>query len=169
MNTSSAGEAASPPTCHFDALLTPNRSLPRAGFLAVMAVVILISVGLGTYFVLHGAWPIFGFFGLDVLLLYLAFRINYRTGRLTEIVRLSADSLLVRRTTMRGKTQEWRFNPFWVRVEVEAPDEHHSRLILASHGERLEIAAFLSPEERLDFANALRDALGQCRRANAAT
>ena len=92
----SGGKAATlasdgPSAYLFDALLTPNRSLPRAGFIAVMAAVTLISAGLGVYFVLHGAWPVFRFFGLDVLLLFLAFRLNYRSGRASEIVRLTPD------------------------------------------------------------------------------
>ncbi|MGD9538613.1 MAG: DUF2244 domain-containing protein [Alphaproteobacteria bacterium] len=158
-------DAGSAPAYLFDALLTPSRSLPRAGFIAVMAGVTLVSVGLGSYFVLHGAWPVFGFFGLDVALLYLAFRLSYRSGRSSEIVRLTPESLLVRRTDSRGKAREWRFNPFWVRVEIDEPESHDARLMLTSHGERLEIAAFLSPAERLDFAGALRAALQGCRRS----
>ena len=148
----------------FDAVLTPNRSLPRAGFYAVMAAVGAISVGLGLWFVLNGAWPVFGFFGLDVALLYFAFRLNYRAGRLTEIVRLTAHELLVRRRTARGQMSEWRFNPAWVRIEFDAEAEAGATLVLASHGERVEIAAFLSPEERVDFANALKAALAAARR-----
>lgn len=148
----------------FDAVLTPNRSLPRAGFYAVMAAVGAISLGLGVWFVLNGAWPVLGFFGLDVALLYLAFRLNYRAGRLTEIVRLTAHELLVRRRTARGQTTEWRFNPAWVRIEFDAEAEAGAPLVLASHGERVEIAAFLSPEERVDFANALKRALAAARR-----
>lgn len=153
------------PACFFDAVLTPNRSLPRAGFYAVMAAVMAISTGLGIWFILNGAWPVFGFFGLDVALLYLAFRLNYRAGRLTEIVRLTASELLVRRITARGQKREWRFNPAWVRVEIDAEAEQGSPLILASHGERVEIGAFLSPEERIEFANALKGALAAASRA----
>ena len=35
-------------------------------------------------FLLAGAWPVFGFFGLDVLLVYWAFRLNYRRARPTS-------------------------------------------------------------------------------------
>ena len=149
----------------FDALLTPNRSLPRAGFWAVMAAVIVVSTGLGAVFAMQGAWPILGFFGLDIALLYLAFRWNYRAGRLTEIVQLTSDALVVRRITARGQSREWRFNPHWVRVELDEAVGPHSTLHLASHGERLALGAFLSPEERLDFSNALRAALVACSRA----
>lgn len=168
MSAPDAAETATPAPL-FDAILTPNRSLPRAGFLVLMAAVVAISTGLGTWFVLNGAWPIFGFFGLDAALLYLAFRWNYRAGRLTETVRLTPDELIVRRVTARGQRREWRFNPYWVRVEIDEPAEHGAPLMLASHGERVEVGAFLSPEERLEFARALEAALGDCRRSLAPT
>ncbi|MSO69543.1 MAG: DUF2244 domain-containing protein [Alphaproteobacteria bacterium] len=147
----------------FNAVLTPNRSLPSAGFWAVMAAVVMVSTGLGVFFALQGAWPVFGFFGLDIALLYLAFRWNYRAGRLTEIVQLNPDALVLRRVTARGQRSEWHFNPFWVRVELDEPLEPQSRLCLASHGDCVELGAFLSPEERLEFSNALKSALKACR------
>ncbi len=156
-------ETTPPRAALFNAVLTPNRSLPRAGFWAVIAAVVIVSTGLGVFFALQGAWPVFGFFGLDIALLYLAFRWNYRAARLTEIVQLQPDALLLRRVTARGKQAEWRFNPYWVRVELDEPLEPQSRLCLASHGDRVELGAFLSPEERLEVANALKSALKACR------
>jgi uncharacterized membrane protein len=170
MSSPETAAAAKPaPAFLFDAILRPNRSLPRAGFCAVMAAVTAISAGLGIWFVAHGAWPVFGFFGLDVALLYLAFRWNYRAGQLTEIVRLTPGALVVRRITARGQSREWRFNPYWVRVEIDEPVEHDSVLTLASHGERVGVGAFLSPDERLDFANALKAALAASQRVEIAT
>ena len=42
---------------------------------------------------LTGAWPVMGFFGLDVLLVYVAFKLNYRSGRLYETVELDAGNV----------------------------------------------------------------------------
>ena len=148
----------------FDAVLAPNRSLGRAGFLAVMACVIVVSVGLGTYFLLQGAWPVFGFFGLDIALLYLAFRLNYRSGRLRETIRVTADEVVVRRIAPNGRTTEWCFNPYWLRVALDDPVEHHSQIILTSHGCSLVVGPFLAPEERASLVKALRDALGVANR-----
>ena len=61
----------------FSATLTPHRSLGRAGFLILMLLFGGISFVTGMLFLVIGAWPVLGFFGLDVLLLYLAFRLNY--------------------------------------------------------------------------------------------
>ena len=69
-----------------------------------MAGVIVISVGLGVFFLLQGAWPVLGFFGLDIALLYLAFRLSYRSGRLRETIRVTADEVVVRRIAPNGRT-----------------------------------------------------------------
>ena len=76
----------------FSALLTPHRSLSRAGFLALMLFVIAVSFAAGLACVLIGAWPVFGFFGLDVLAIYWAFRINFRSGRASEEIRVTHPS-----------------------------------------------------------------------------
>ena len=148
----------------FDVVLAPNRSLGRVGFAAVMGGVVVVSVGLGTYFLLQGAWPVFGFFGLDIALLYLAFRLSYRAGRLRETIRVTADEVVVRRIAPNGRTTEWRFNPYWLRVGLDEPVEHHSQITLASHGRSLIIGPFLAPEERTSLVRSLRDALGEANR-----
>ena len=160
---SAGGEATGAPVI-FDAELAPNRSLGRAGFIAVMAGVIVISIGLGVFFLLQGAWPVLGFFGLDIALLYLAFRLSYRSGRLRETIRVTADEVVVRRIAPNGRTTEWRFNPYWLRIALDEPVEHHSQITLTSHGRSLVIGLFLAPEERASLVAALRSALGEANR-----
>jgi len=151
----------------FDAVLYPNRSLSTWGFLAIMAVIIGVSFTAGLYFWSLGAWPITGFFGLDILLVYLAFRWNYRSGRLKEQVRLSDTMLLVRRVLPNGQTASWIFQPYWVRLSLTHPGEHESEVILAEGRKQVVIGTFLAPEERKDLAEALENALGEARRAEA--
>ena len=160
---SAGGDGTGAPAI-FDAELAPNRSLGRAGFIAVMAGVIMVSVGLGVFFLLQGAWPVLGFFGLDIALLYLAFRLSYRSGRLRETIRVTADEVVVMRIAPNGRTMEWRFNPYWLRVALDEPVEHHSQITLTSHGRSLVIGPFLAPEERVSLVTALRDALGEANR-----
>lgn len=149
----------------FDARLTPHRSLSPRGFLILMALIALISFLAGVAFALKGAWPVFGFFGLDAALIFLAFRANYRQARAFETVTLTAQDLLVRRVSAVGKERVWRFEPHWVRIEMDDPPEHDSPLTVTSHGRRLAIGAFLTPEERLGLARALRAALAERRAA----
>ena len=44
---------------------------------------------------------------------------------------------------------------------MDDPPEHESQLTLASHGRRLVVGAFLTPEERLELARALGAALAR--------
>ena len=95
----------------------------------------------GVMFLLIGAWPVFGFLGLDVLLIYWAFRINYRAARAYEEVTVTASELTVRKVSHRGSVREWTLNPLWVRLERVAHEEFGiERLFLISHGRRLSIA-----------------------------
>lgn len=151
----------------FQAVLYPNRSLSQRGFMIVMAAVISISLIVGVAFFLIGAWPVTGLFGLDVLLLYLAFRWNYRQGRLTEWVMLDRDALRVRRNQPNGKSQEWAFTPYWAKVTLDETYRYQPRIVLSAKGERLTIGDFLSPKERRDLAKALQHALEQQRNSPA--
>lgn len=149
----------------FDALLTPHRSLRPQGFIVLMAAVCLISFVAGLFFFLVGAWPVVGFLGLDVVLIYFAFRINYRRARMHETLRLTRGDLTVRRVNHWGEEKSWRFQPTWLQVVIDDPPEHHSQLMLRSHGQSLAIGSFLSLEERVDLARALREALAESRGA----
>ena len=116
-------------------------------------------------FVMLGAWPVFGFFGLDVLLIYAAFRANYRSARAYEEVTVTASELTVRKVSHRGGVREWTLNPLWVRLDRIVHEEFGiERLFLVSRGRRLSIAAFLGPDEKASFAHALGDALGEAKR-----
>lgn len=147
----------------FSALLVPHRSLGPRGFLILMAAVGVVSFAAGTAFLMMGAWPVLGFFGLDVLLIYWAFRMNYRAARLYETVDLTRQKLTVTRVQPSGRRQSWEFNPYWVRLEILRRPGRACELVLTSHGRSMLVGHFLSEDEKLDFAQALERALGDCR------
>jgi uncharacterized membrane protein len=108
---------------------------------------------------------VFGFFGLDVLLIYWAFRVNYRAALAYEEVMVTHSELRVRKVSHRGKTAEWSFNPLWVRLDRDTHEEFGiERLFLVARGRRLPIAASLSPREKESFATALAAAIGEAKR-----
>jgi uncharacterized membrane protein len=145
--------------CYFDAELVPHRSLSPRGFRILMAVVIAANVTVGAVFYFSGAWPVFGFMGLDVGLLYFLFRLNYRNAQLIETLRLTDDAFEVRRRFPNGEELRWTLEPYWLRVELDQPPQHDSKLILVSRRRRLSVGSFLAPEERAEVAHALRAAL----------
>jgi uncharacterized membrane protein len=162
-NNSSADRTLDPKI--FSAIITPHRSLGPTGFVILMSCLGALSFISGVIFVSIGAWPVFGFFGLDVLLVYLAFRANYRSARAYEEVTVTAAELTLRKVSPRGQVRQWTLNPVWVRLERIVHAEFGiERLFLVSHGRRVTIAGFLSPAEKASFAQALTSALGEARR-----
>ena len=124
-----------------------------------------ISFISGMVFLVLGAWPVFGFFGLDVLLIYWAFRANYRAAAAFEEVTVTASELRVRKVSHRGKASEWSFNPLWVRLDRESHEEFGiEHLFLVSRGRRLPIASLLGPREKESFADALGAAISEAKR-----
>ena len=149
----------------FSALLTPHRSLNRTGFMLVMAFLTVISFVAGVAFWMMGAWPVFGFFGLDVLAIYVAFKINFRRAKASEEISVTPSELRVRRISHRGHVMEWVLNPLWVQLDQISHEEFGiERLYLVSRGRRVSIGSFLGPDEKASFANALRAGLAAARR-----
>ena len=151
-----AGNDFDPQPEMFSALLTPHRSLNRTGFVVLMAFLSVISFATGLAFLLMGAWPVFGFFGLDILVIWWAFRINFRRARATEEIRVTPSELRVRRVSHRGHVVEWVLNPLWVQLDqIADPEFGIEKLYLVSRGRRVSIASFLGPDEKASFAKAL--------------
>jgi uncharacterized membrane protein len=159
-----AGEITDGPV--FAAVIRPHRSLGASGFCTVMTLCCLAAIVASTPFVVLGFWPVAGFFGLDLLALFIAFRVNFREGRSFEEVVLTPIELLIRRVSHRGVAREWRLNPLWTKLSREQEDDEFGllRLALHSRGERIVIAGALSPGERETFAEAFGRALADVKR-----
>jgi uncharacterized membrane protein len=144
--------------------LTPHRSLSRHQFHVLLAAVAGGGIFLSMPFVLMGAWPVAGFMGLDVLAIYVAFKLSYRAGRAYEDVNLTPLELMVAKVSARGRRAEWRFNPSWVWLRRQEHEEFGTlRVDLVSRGQALEIASFLGPDQKADFADRLSGALAQAK------
>lgn len=149
----------------FSALLRPHRSLSRTGFFVLMGFVCAVSFTAGLAFLLMGAWPVLGFFGLDALAIYWAFRVNYRRGDATEEITVTPSEIRVRRVSHRGHVVEWAFNPLWVQLDQVTHAEFGiEQLFLVSRGRRVSIARFLGPDEKASFVKALLAALQAAKR-----
>jgi uncharacterized membrane protein len=149
----------------FSAILRPHRSLSPRG-LAVVIGLMALCVGLSSLpFVLIGAWPVVGFFGLDIALIWLAFRVNAAEGRNEEQIFLSRILLLVRNLDWRGTIREARFNPRWLRLEKEMhPEWGLERLSVVQGRARKVVGACLNAEDRAEFADVFASAIAEAKR-----
>jgi uncharacterized membrane protein len=141
--------------------LTPHRSLTREGFVALMSIVAFANLTIGLMFYVIGAWPVVGFLGLDVMLIWWAFRQNFADSHRAERISLAGDELTLQRIARDGSEERTSFNRRWVRIDLEYDQEREliGRLFLRSHGKAHEIASFLGAEERQSLATALKRAI----------
>ncbi|MEM6780414.1 MAG: DUF2244 domain-containing protein [Pseudomonadota bacterium] len=147
----------------FHATLYPHRSLNRKGFMIFMGILLTLNIVISLYFYSRGAWPVVGFMGLEVLIIWLAFRASYLSAHDYETVTLTEKELIIEDHTRNRPYRRWTFNPTWVRITMDDPPKHESELTITSHGKGVVIGGFLSPQERLDLANALRQHVNKCR------
>lgn len=145
----------------WQATLTPHRSLSREGYLTLMALVIAVNLVVAGMFVALGAWPIAGFAGLDVLLVWWAFRVNFADARKLERIVVTEHEVVLDRLSEKHPPQQQRFVRRWVRVELEEDREREliGSLLLVSGRTRVAVGEFLAPEERKTLATALKSAL----------
>jgi len=143
--------------------LWPYRSLSLRGFQILIAVLASLMTVIGLGFYLLGAWPVIGFLGLEILVVWYAFKWNYRSGQLIETVAITPQQVDVTRTDWRGRETTVRLSGAWIKAELDVKEKRRERLYLRQHAHKLEIGAFMPPSEKLSLANALNDAFSRLR------
>lgn len=146
------------PAVHFATSLVPHRSLSPEGFRWLIRGAIAANLLIGLPMLLHGAWPVLGFMGLDVWLLWFLFKRSYLDARRSETLLLTDRELIVDRVAPDGEREQHRLGAYWLRVELIGEAE---RLVLVSRGNRVVIGRFLAPAERQHVAEQLKAALAQ--------
>ncbi|MEM1379921.1 MAG: DUF2244 domain-containing protein [Pseudomonadota bacterium] len=149
----------------FHALLYPNRSLSADGFKRVLAAVIGVNLLNAFIYLNVGAWPVAFFCGIDIAIVWLAFKISYAQGRRHERVMLTEDALWISRVLPSGHETRWKLSPHWARVDIDRPVEHETQLKIRQNGKTLILGSFLAPKERGELADALQAALKKLRAA----
>ncbi|MDF2367692.1 DUF2244 domain-containing protein [Sneathiella sp.] len=139
--------------------LHPNRSLSQSGFVILMVGVALVSFISGMVFLSMGAWPVLGFFGLDALLIYLAFRLNFRAARRYETVQIHNDLFTITRTAPDGAEKMEAFDAYWARSMVE-----RGQLCVTNRGKSYEIGNFLGEDEKIEVQELIAKALDTYRK-----
>jgi uncharacterized membrane protein len=144
-----------PSRLYMDAVITLNRSLSPGGFKVLFGLVVAVNVAFAVFLLVLGAWPAPIFLGIDVLLVWLAFRASFRAAERAERVQVSAEEV---RVLHEGRTV-WRSPTAFTRVDVEEIGEDQRRVRLRLSGRAFTVAKSLGHRERAAFATALQDAI----------
>lgn len=148
----------------FAATLRPHRSLSRRGYRWVIAVAAIGSSIPGLVFFSLGAWPIVGFMGLDVLLVWWALSASMRDGKQFETVTLWPDQLEIKRVTGAGKAQLLTFDPVTTKLVIDRDfNERTTGLVLRTREGDTAIGNFLNADDKASFAKAFGTALKRAR------
>jgi len=126
-----------------------------------MGCIALVSFIAGIGFLMLGAWPVLGFFGLDVFLIWWALERNFRDGKARETITIKDGEIVLDRHSPGKPDDSQSFVRQWTRVELENDVERDliGRLFLVSRGVRTEIGSFLSPDDRKSLSSALNGLL----------
>ncbi len=154
----------------FEQYIVPHRSLGPLGFRILMGIIIVLSFAIGMFFFSLGAWPVTGFFGLDVLLIYWAFKLHYRYGKAVEIIRVIDDEFMITRIDHKGNRKDFSYNAYWVSIRMTRLSEGsfgsgQEMLEARSHGKGTFFGAELSPEFRMELLRSLSRALRESKSA----
>jgi uncharacterized membrane protein len=157
----------SDPTVGLSLTARPNRSLSpavrnwvAAGMCVPVLVVALVVAA-------QGAWLVMPFAGLEMAMIVFAFRWLRAGDSDYETVSASGHELVLRRS-VRGRTEEFRFNLHWVQVVFEpAGIARKSVLALRSHGRVHPIGHLMTEAERTAAADYLVTRIRHARAAAA--
>lgn len=152
-----------PHKVYFDAVLTPNRSLSPRAFLIVMGVVGFVSFIAGLAFLSMGAFPVLGFFGLDALIIWLAFRWSFRAQRQETRIRVTADQIDLEHRLPGKDVKRAQVPTAFAQVRLEYPERRPSELSITHAGQAWILGRFLTGDERQTLEKALSQALSQAR------
>ena len=128
-----------------------NNSLSTSGRRLVFVFILTVSLGIAAVFSLvFGAWPILPFAGLEMGVLYLAFRYIDRHAADYERITIRGDEVAVE---VREGSEIRRFglNRCWAQVVSDG-----AHFALRSHGREIEVGRHVCEERRVDLARDIR-------------
>lgn len=146
-----------------DATLTPNRSLSDRGAAFLIGGIAVLFFLSGLAFLQMGALPVLGFFGLDLIAIWLAFRLSFQRQREETRIVVTADSLQLHHRDARGREKSAKVPSAFARIELEEPLSPTSWLRIEYGQTAYVIGKFLTPDERRSLAQAMRGALAAAR------
>ena len=142
----------------------PHRSLSKFGFRILMLIVTFLCLSGGLIFWMMGAWPVFGFFGLDIILIFLAFKLNYRTGKIYENIKIVSKKFRISRGFPSGKIQVWDLDPNWAKIEL-IEKKNQCQLLVKSEKKVVSVGSFLNSFDKKKLEIKLKESISKYRNA----
>ena len=136
----------------------PHRSLSNTGFKILICVIACLLITIGVGFSLAGAWPVLGFLGLELLIIWGAFKLNYRSAKVYETIETTTETLKIDHINELGEATITEFPLGWLRVDLHPSvipshsDRYQQRVVVSSHGIQTEVGAFLHPNEKASLS-----------------
>lgn len=152
------------PDCFLYAELRRDMALAPEALNRLMRFLLFVSLSIGAVFFAIGAWPIVGFLGLDVLLVWGAFKLYARSqARQFERIILDANSLYIERH--HGKlVQVIHYEPSFLAMYHDANNQTDP-LYLCRQGRCTAVGRWLGHEERQAAMRLIKEALMRRRAA----
>ena len=144
---------------HFEALITPHRSMGPAGLRRLIAFILIVSGAVSTGLWFAGAWPVVGFNGAEIALAIVLLRRNARQRNTSERLLLSTTGLRIIRTDPAGRQRIRILEGAWLNAVLQERPGRAPALLLVERGRQLEVGTDLGEAEKRDLAEALRAAL----------
>ena len=139
--------------------LKPYRSLSKIGFILLMVVLCTFCFVTGIMFIKIGAWPVFGFFGLDVFLVYVFFKLSFKSGEEFEVINLTKKKLIIEKYKLKKIIRTYVFDANWIKIKILNPKSHTNKLQISSKNKSLIVGSFLRPDERIEVFQNIQNAL----------
>ena len=117
--------------------LKPYRSLNKIGFITMMLVLC----------------------GLDILLVYIFFRLSYKSGKEFEVINLTKKKLIIKKYKEKKIIKTYILDANWVKIQIQNPLEHSSKLQISSKNKSIIIGSFLRLDEKIEVLQNIENAL----------
>ena len=146
---------------YLDIKIYPSQSLSRKGFRILILIFLIPACLIGTFFSLLGAWPVAGFMGLELVLIYFAFKIYLNNSKVYERIVLDDKNLRIKYYNQEKIIKTITLEPTWLKVHISNNNIPSNILSLRSHGKENFVGMFLSPREKVVIAEKIRTGLNK--------
>ena len=110
-----------------------------------------------------GAWPVLGFMGLEVFLIYIFFKILFHKNNFYEHIILDTKHFNIFYNNKNKTIDTIVLEPTWLQVKLNKTEKS---LFVLTHGKIIELGKCLAFKEKVSLAKTIDDALFNWKKNN---